>query len=270
MGKSVSPALPGNDRRYHDRAERFSRICLRWVMVPLLTLLVLASIGFVVAASIQAARYAIAVSVPGGFLLMLWVALRARAAFKPLDNLPLEPPSRIPWRLVDKRLSHWGVWRADVGRLPVEVGGYGGDRQAKAYIYKLLDDWSFRSARGGRVVRISGPVAPALSAFGDGPKGWKVYRVTLDDGELRRTGWLRFGTGWVEFQLSRHSAEPTTPLELGYGSPFRLKSEPGPDDILRQILEEDTTDSEPVAEPAGPRNPFLSQHHPMWDRWIDV
>jgi hypothetical protein len=59
-------------------------------------------------------------------------------------------------------------------------------------------------------------------------------------------------------------------LEIGYGSPFRLKGEPGPDDMLRRILEEDAADSEPVAEPAANPDPFLSQNHPMWDRWIDV
>jgi hypothetical protein len=157
-----------------------------------------------------------------------------------------------------------------LGRLPPEIAGFGDQRQVETYIHKLLDDWSLKSARGGRVVRISKPVSPKLSPFGDGPRGWKVYRITLEDSVLRRTGWLRFGAGWVEFQLQRNEAERTTILELFADAQLSLDGETRLADLYLKSLEEPTEHSTPIAEPAAIRDPFLSQHHPMWDLWLDA
>jgi hypothetical protein len=244
---------------------------LRWIAVPLLSLAAVASIGAVVAAAIKDSQYAIAMSVPAGFLLMLWLALRASAAFKPLDNSPPHSPSPTPWRLIDPSLSHWGVWRADLGRLAIETAGpRANHRQIKAYIRTLLDDWSRRSARGGRVVEISRPVTPLRSPFGEGPNGWKVYRIALDDGLLRRTGWLRFGRGWVEFQLQRHPSE----RELLKAPPRYRRSSLDIETRLvridREILEGEDAAEGPGVEIPVTRNPFLNRDHPMWDRWIDL
>lgn len=260
MRKPISLAFPDPDRQSFEQAEGFSRVALRWVMAPFLGLLALASIALVIAMAIEDPHYLIALSVPAGFTVMLWVTLRFSAARKLIDNVFPVPPPRTPWRLVDPRLSHWGVWRADIGRLPVEIGTFRYDhRQVKAYIRKLLDDWSFRSARGGGVVEISRPVAPILSPFGDGPKGWRVYRITLDDGTARRTGWLRLGAGRVEFQLQPNPDERRLlePIEDG---PILGRGERRLADVMQELLEE---------EQALRRDPFVDQHHPMWDRWID-
>ncbi len=269
MRRTLLPALVDSDRRGYERSEHFVRICRRWVLAPLLSLLFLAAIALVIAMAIEVPHHAIAMSVPVGFCMMLWVALRFSAAPAPVDEVFPAPPVRTPWRLVDPRLSHWGVWRAELGRLPVGVAGFRDDRQVKAYIHKLLDDWSFRSARGGYPVKISRPVSPWLSPFGDGPKGWKVYRVTLEDEVMRRTGWLRLGAGWAEFQLQPDPTERRL-LELLDDDPLALKGEPRLADVMREILDEDKAASQPVAEPAPRRDPYLGQHHPMWDRWIDL
>jgi len=181
-----------------------------------------------------------------------------------------EPSHPTPWRLCDPGLSHWGVWRADLGQLPLEIAAFGDQSQVETYIHKLLDDWSFRSARGGRVVRISKPVSPKVSPFGDGPRGWKVYRITLEDSVQRRTGWLRFGAGWMEFQLQRNEAERTTIFELFPDVQLSLESKRRLADLNLKGLEEPRVQSEPIAEPAAIRNPFLTEHHPMWDRWLDA
>jgi hypothetical protein len=116
-----------------------------------------------------------------------------------------------PWRLCDPTFSHWGTWRADLGRLPPEIDGFTDRKRVDQFIRKLLSDWWWKSAPGGAVVAISKPVDPLCSPFSDGPKGWKVYRIRLEDERERRsTGWLRFGAGWVEFQV-----QPTDEERLG-------------------------------------------------------
>jgi len=188
-----------------------------------------------------------------------------------LGRDPFDEPSRpTAWRLCDPRLSHWGVWRADLGQLPPQIAGFGDHRQVERYIHKLLEDWSQKSARGGRVVRISKPVSPKLSPFGDGPRGWKVYRIALEDSELRRTGWLRFGAGWAEFQLERNETERTTFQELFADAEISLKGDVRLADLDLKSLEGDLERSEAIAEAAANRNPAMGQDHPMWDRWLDA
>jgi hypothetical protein len=239
-------------------------------MAPFLSFLVVCSFACVIVASIQHPPYAIAMSVPAGCLLLVWLALRASAALEPVDDAFPQPTPKTPWRLVDPEFSHWGVWRADLGRLPAEVAEFRNGRRVKAYIHELLRDWSFRSARGGEVVRISRGVSRALNSLGDCPAGRNAYTITLDDGDLRRTGLLRFGPACVEFQLERNAAEPTAHLEL-FGDPqLPQKGEPTRVDVIREILESDVAESERAAGPTALQDPFLSHHHPMWDRWIDV
>jgi hypothetical protein len=142
MRQSNSRNSSDNDRLSYQRSMRLFRFTLRWVMAPMLTLMFLASIVLVVAAAIQGPVYAItAMSVSAAFLLMLWVAFSS-AEEKADENVFPEPILRTPWRLVDPHLSHWGVWRAELGRLPDEIAECKNKRQVDVFIHKLLQDWS--------------------------------------------------------------------------------------------------------------------------------
>jgi hypothetical protein len=81
---------------------------------------------------------------------------------------------------------------------------------------------------------------------------------------------LRFGAGWVEFQLQRNDDERTTLWEICEEEQLSLDDEPRLATLNRRILEGDVQSSAPIAAPTVIRNPFLSQHHPMWDRWLDA
>jgi hypothetical protein len=146
-----------------------------------------------------------------------------------------------PWRLCDPQLSHWGVWRADLGRFPPEIDGFRNRRAVEEFIRKVLLDRTRTSARGNAPVRRIKAMPLETSPFGYVPNGWKVYRVFLEDGD---SGWFRFGAGWVEFQLSRN---PTDPMLRGHI----------PENVLK-------------ANAAGPAPLRLSiDPEPMWDRWLD-
>jgi hypothetical protein len=155
----------------------------------------------------------------------------------------IEPPT--PWRLCDPQFSHWGVWRAELGRFPAAIDGFRKRKEVERSIRMLLFDWNGKSARGVAVVRISKADSPAMSPIGDDPKGCMVYQITLvDDFERRTTGWMRFGDGCVEFQLCRA---------------------PG-DVVAAQLLSHTPAKRHAVSSlPDGP----LSDLDPLWDRWLD-
>jgi hypothetical protein len=268
MREFPSPAPGDASRLEFERSERFLRICRRWVLAPLFGFIFLASIALVIATAIEAPSRAIAVPVPAGFFLLFWLSLRFSAAMRPMHDEFVPAPT--PWRLVDPTLSHWGVWRAELRRMPVEINRFRANhRQVQEYIQKLLGDWSWKSARGGGVVHISRPVAPASSPFGDGPKGWKAYRVTLDDGLVRRTGWLRLGAGWAEFQLQRNAADWLISDALGEVAPPRGRGERLAHD-MRKALEENVQIARRATAPVVRHDPLPGHQHPMWDRWIDI
>jgi len=60
------------------------------------------------------------------------IARTSRPRRDPFD----EPCHPTPWRLCDPGLSHWGVWPADLGRLPPEMAGFGDQPQVEKYIHK--------------------------------------------------------------------------------------------------------------------------------------
>jgi len=85
------------------------------------------------------------------------------------------------------------------------------------------------------------------------------------------TGWMRFGAGWVEFQLDRSEAERATILDLFASvQPGLLPGASQFADLNGEIVEDDPATSEHIAAPAAIRDPFSAQHHPMWDRWLDA
>ena len=106
----------------------------------------------------------------------------------------------------------------------------------------MLLDRTRTSARGNAPVRRVKAMPSEVSPFGDGPKGWKVYRVFLEGGD---TGWLRFGAGWVEFQLSRNPVGEVLLLA----------------DSSREVLNRNS--ERPAAQELS------SDPEPMWDRWLD-
>ncbi len=162
-----------------------------------------------------------------------------------VPNQPSDSVGTTPWRLCDPALSHWGLWRADLGPLPPEVEGFRNRAVVKKYIQKLLDDWALRSARGGRAIRIFGELTRSRGPFEDDSPGSKVYRITLkDDDKTRRTGWLRLGTGWVEFQVERSRREPGWYREITY-------------------------QTESAGPPLTADRRVSSPLDPMWDRWLD-
>ncbi len=156
-----------------------------------------------------------------------------------------DPHFTTPWRLCDPTLSHWGLWRADLPRLPDDLESAHGRPLVKKYIQKLMDDWSRRSARGGSAIRIFGELSRTRGPFGGDRPGGKVYLITLlDASEVRRTGWLRLGPDWVEFQLVPDRRERN---------------------LHRGVFYE--TEMSSSAIPALPARSF--QFDPMWDRWLD-
>jgi hypothetical protein len=269
MGESTSPAVPESDRQTYERSIWFSRTCLRWVLAPFLGFLALTSIATVIAMALEVPRYAIFASVPAGFLLMLWVALRLSSGHNPPDDPSTEERRPIPWRLLDRSSFHWEVWRADLGRLPPEVEGFRNHREVKAYIRKLVRDWSQKSARSGRVVRISRPISPALSPFQDGFLRGKLYRVTLDDGYQRQTGCMRIGANWVEFHIEPSESERATGLAFSSSAHVWSIGHTRVTDSIRRVFQRRPDPSDPIAESTVIPDP-ASAHHPMWDRWLDA
>jgi hypothetical protein len=149
-----------------------------------------------------------------------------------------------PWRLSDG-YSDWGLWRAEIGKLPAGVDDSSNRELVRKYIYKLLNDWTRRSHGGGRAVRIF-EITRFHGPFDDDPPGCRVYVITLEDhDEKRRVGWLRLGHGWVDFQL------------VPNGRAQR---------IARQIVRK--TDS--VRTSRAVFAPGSARVDPMWDHWLDA
>jgi hypothetical protein len=188
---------------------------------------------------------AILAAVPVITFLLLSVAL---ATFKGADlpaDLQFENLGVTPWRLCDPGFSHWGIWRADLGRLPPEVENFRDRTIVKQYIQKLLDDWTRRSPWGGRTIRIFGEITRSRGPFEDDPPGCKLYQITLqDEDEERRTGWLRLGPGWVEFQLVRIGPDPGWNREVSHRA-------------------------ETAGIAGAALRPASFKHDPMFDRWLD-
>ena len=185
-----------------------SRSIVWYIVVPIGIVLALPAwfaFGIVaIAMGVSASTYYLAtVPIIVAFSLLLGFAVWQRT--KP-PVAGSDPP--VPWRLCDPQLSHWGVWRAELEQLPEAIEGFRNRKQVKQFIRTIMSDWSTRSARGGWVVRISKPVPPTKSPFEDGLNALEMYRITLEDHlEHRSTGWLRFGEGWVEFQLCKSPNE---------------------------------------------------------------
>jgi hypothetical protein len=175
-------------------------------------------------------------------LVMLTASAASKQAERDVDADAFNPPvAAMPWRLCDPELSHWGVWRADTGRFPPEIDGFKDSRRVAEFIREALVHWRQKSARGGSVIQRVQSVPSELGPFGSSAEGWKVCRVTFDDGS---DGWFRFGAGWVEFQLSQ------TPSDVLLSHPISEKLVVG--------KAEDSVDDERRSDP-----------DPVWDRWLD-
>jgi hypothetical protein len=74
----------------------------------------------------------------------------------------------------------------------------------------------------------------------------------------------------VEFQLQRNEDERTTHSIIFGEEQLSRDDEPRLATLIRRILEGDVQSSEPIAAPPAIWNPFLSQHHLMWDRRLDA
>ncbi len=159
-----------------------------------------------------------------------------------------------PWRQVDAEFSDWGVWRANLGSLACKIQRFHDPNLERKYILRIMNDWTRRSPRGGRVIRIYGALVPTLDLFVelsrgrrlvDVPRRYKVYRLMLEDHlGVRRFGFLWLGDDWAEFKLirSRNDREPD-----------------------REIVR-----APRALDPAYNRRvPYAPKADPMWDRWLD-
>jgi hypothetical protein len=223
------------------------RVRLFYLIGPIVVLFPFVTLLFFWVATLENA--AINIAIPAILLLLVsLVECVALPAFKTAGvspDLQSETGGVTPWRLCDPGFSHWGVWRADLGRIPPEVENFRDRALVKEYIQKLLDDWTRRSPGGGRAIRIFGELTRSRGPFDDDPSGCKVYQITLegDDG-ARRTGWLRLGPGWVEFQLARNRRGHDWGREISYRS-------------------------ETIGSATAALRPASVQLDPMWDRWVD-
>src|SRR5262249_36361920 len=131
MRTSASSAGLSGDREAYERSVRVLRFLRRWALAPILGLLVptwLAVAAFQVPLVVFA-------SVPAALFLMALVAVRF--PFDPDETPGCVTRSPPPWRLLAPKLSHWGIGRADLERIPAEIARSGNDRRAHAYILRI-------------------------------------------------------------------------------------------------------------------------------------
>jgi hypothetical protein len=176
------------------------------------------------------------------------------------DDPLLQTYPRTTWRLCDPELSTGGVWRAEIESHPPGLDDFGNPNLVEPYGRSLIRDWSFRSGwpfLWCGVLRMSQARPGRTGPFSSVSEWWTVYRVTLDvDVHPRENGWLRFGDGFVEFQLEPHPTRPMARVIVGertdaifWERPAADKTEAGVDRELTPAL-------------AGLK-------HPLWDRWMD-
>jgi len=201
---------------------------------------------------------AMGLSAASAVAFLLACASRWYFAIPPDSNENALTPNGYPhtnWRLCDPELSTHGLWRAEWdGGLP-DITDPGNRRMHWKLIQELVRDWSFRSGWPYYQCRVlsatqSGP--RTAGPFSSVAESSLVYRVRLDVGE---TGWIRFGDGYVEFQLELSSR---TRLPARAPQVHRLNTTPW---ALRAGTNR--------AERRHGFEPLPSSRHPLWDRWLD-
>ena len=243
----VVPAWP-TSKVAECLAERF-----RWSVRP--SILVFLSILLVTLMVLQSALGLSAAMAVAFLLACVSPRLFALPPAPNEDTAPLQTYPRTTWRLCDPELSTHGLWRAEMDAGLTDIADTLSRQELLLLIQELLQGWSFRSGWPYYHCRVlsatrSGPrTAGPFASVADRSQ---VYRVRLDVGE---TGWIRFGDGYVEFQL-----EPATrthpPAQVPESD--RLKTTPW---LLGKNPHRAEQSHELEHELTGP--------HPLWDRWLD-
>ncbi len=228
----------------------------RLVLLPVIP--VLAALALILAIDNGIHPLVILGSVPIVALLVLMAAMALSAPDAGGDVLLPQLEPKTTWRLLDRNLSTWGVWRAEIESYPPGVEGFGDDMLAGKYVCDLIRDWSFRSGwpyLGCRVRQVFRAAPGVTGTFPSVSESEAIYRVTLDIREVIKHGWMRFGDGFAEFQL-----EPD-PLRRSIHLDANLRKRV----LLR--LPWELPENKPVAARGQP--PALAGPHPLWDRWLD-
>jgi hypothetical protein len=193
------------------------------------------------------------------FFALLGPGVRSPSDAREDDPLEQTYP-RTTWRLCDPELSTGGVWRAEIESYPPGLDDFGNPKLVEPYVRSLIRDWSFRSGwpfLWCGVLRMSQARPGRTGPFSSVSEWSTVYRVTLDvDVHPRECGWLRFGDGFVEFQLEPHPTRPTARVIVGERTDAILRERPAADKAEAGVDRELT--------PA-----LAGLQHPLWDRWMD-
>jgi hypothetical protein len=134
--------------------------------------------------------------------LVLSMAQGFRAAAEPPGDDPFaQTAPAVNWELRDPSLSTFGLWRARVECHPPDIDRFKNYIAVRDQVNRVVRSWSVRTAWPCEVVRVSRAKWEKTSVSGALSKE-KAYRITLvDQWNVLRGAWIRFGDGFVEFQV---------------------------------------------------------------------
>jgi len=230
-----------------------SRRLPRWhrlVLVPVIP--VLGALVLVLALDHGIQPLAVLAAVPILGLIVLMAADGLSAPDAQGDELLPQFEPKTTWRLLDRNLSTWGVWRGEIASYPPGVEGFGDHRMVENYVCDLIRDWSFRSGwpySGCRVRQVSLAAPGMTGTFPVVAGSEMIYSVTLAVGDDLKPGWMRLGDGFAEFQLDPEPWSQSIPADV---------------DPRNRVIRR-----RPPELQASRQYPALAEPHPLWDRWLD-
>jgi hypothetical protein len=142
-------------------------------------------------------------------------------------------------------LSTFGLWRAEVERHTPDIGGLKNARMVKEFVGHLVRHWSIRSGWPCTVLSVSRVKPTKPNAAGAQFEG-RIDRVSLVDQWSGFSGWIRFGDGFIEFEV-----EPIPPQEIPATEPVLLEES-------KQLVTAELSHA-----------PAEQEFNPLWDRWLD-